>query len=170
AVQAASEQDDGELDAEQLEHRDRAYELVGELVGRGLLERLRRRGHALETLPELTLHPANIEVIRDYLSLDNGKREKANERAEAFYRKRVGKTVCDSFDSRFRLEQPDWWDDAEEWIYHLSHLKPGRSGISYAALFLDAWWWWDLYVKFEFCDQLLEYAERPRVSAVSPQL
>jgi broad-specificity NMP kinase len=170
AVQAASEQDDGELDAEQLEHRDRAYELVGELVGRGLLERLRRRGTALDTLPELTLHPANIEVIRDYLSLDNGKREKANERAEAFYRKRVGKTVCDSFDSRFRMEQPDWWDDAEEWIYHLSHLKPGRSGISYAALFLDAWWWWDLYVKFEFCDQLLEYAERPRVSAVSPQL
>jgi Domain of unknown function (DUF4062)/ATPase family associated with various cellular activities (AAA) len=170
AVEVATDQDDGDLDAEQLEHRDRAYELVRELVGRGLLERLRRRGAALDTPEELTLHPANVQVIRDYLSLDDRKREKANERAEAFYRKRVGKTVCDSFDSRFRMEQPDWWDDAEEWIYHLSHLKPGRSGISYAALFLDAWWWWDLYVKFEFCDQLLDYAERPRVSAVSPQL
>jgi hypothetical protein len=170
AVEAASEQDDAKLDAQQLEHRDRAYELVGELVGRGLLERLRRRGTALDTLPELTLHPANIEVIRDYLSLDNGKREKANERAEAFYRKRVGDTVCDSFDSRFRMEQPGWWDDAEEWIYHLSQIDPGRSGISYAMLFLDAWWWWDLYVKFDFCDQLLNYAERPRVKAASPQL
>jgi hypothetical protein len=170
AVEAATEQDDGELDAEQLEHRDRAYELVGELVGRGLLEWLRRRGAALGTPPELTLHPANVQVIRDYLPLDDQKRQKANERAEAFYRKRVGETVCGSFDSRFRMEQPDWWDNAEEWIYHLSHLKPGRAGISYAALFLDAWWWWDLYVKFDFCDQLLDYAERPRVRAVSPKL
>ena len=37
-------------------------------------------------------------------------------------------------------------------------------------LFLDAWWWWDLYVKFDFCDQLLDYAERPRVRVASPQL
>jgi Domain of unknown function (DUF4062) len=170
AVEAATERDDGELDAEQREHRDRADELVAELVGRGLLQRLRRRGAPLDTPDELTLHPANLEVIRDYLTLDDGQREKANERGEAFYRKRVGNTVCDSFDSRFRMEQPGWWDDAEEWIYHLSQIDPGRSGISYAMLFLDAWWWWDLYVKFDFCDQLLNYAERPRVKAASPQL
>jgi hypothetical protein len=172
AVEAATQQDDGELDAELREHRDRAYELVGELVGRGLLERLRRRGAALDTPEELTLHPANLQVIRDYLTLDDGQREKANERAEAFYRKRVGNTVCDSFDSRFRMERSGWWDDAEEWIYHLSQLKRGRrrSGISYAVVFLDAWWWWDLYVKFDFCDQVLNYAERPRVVAANPQL
>jgi hypothetical protein len=170
AVEAATEQDDGELDAEQLDHRDRAYVLVGELVGRGLLERLRRRGAALDTPHELTLHPANLQDSRNYLSLDDRSREMANERAEAFYRKRVGNTVCDSFDSRFRMEQSGWWDDAEEWIYHLSQIDPGRSGISYAVLFLDAWWWWDLYVKFDFCDQLLNYAERPRVRAASPQL
>jgi hypothetical protein len=170
AVEAATQQDDGELDAELSEHRDHAYVLVGELVGRGLLERLRRRGAPLGTPEELTLHPANLQVIRDYRSLDDRQREMANERAEAFYRKRVGDTVCDSFDSRFRMEQPGWWDDAEEWIYHLSQIDPGRSGISYAMLFLDAWWWWDLYVKFDFCDQLLNYAERPRVKAASPQL
>ena len=100
AVHAATEKDDGELDAEQLEHRDRAYELVGELVDRGLLERLRRRGAPLDTPPELTLHPANVQVIRDYLPLDAGKRAQANERAEAFYRVRVGETVSGSFDSR----------------------------------------------------------------------
>jgi hypothetical protein len=170
AVHAATEEDDGELDAEQLEHRDRAYELVGELVGRGLLERLRRRGAALGTPPELTLHPAKVQVIRDYLPLDDGNREKANERAEAFYRVRVGETVSGSFDSRSRMEQPDWWDDAEEWIYHVGHVTPGRAVIAFTALFLDAWWWWDLYVKFDFCDQLLDFAERPRVRAVSPQM
>jgi hypothetical protein len=170
AVEAATQQDAGELDAEQLKHRHRAIKLVAELVGRGLLERLRRRGAALGTLEELTLHPANLQVIRDYRPLDDGRRKMANERAEEFYRKRVGNTVCDSFDSRFRMEQPGWWDDAEEWIYHLSQIDPGRSGISYAMLFLDAWWWWDLYVKFDFCDQLLNYAERPRVKAASPQL
>jgi hypothetical protein len=169
AVEAATEKDDGELDAKQRKHRGRAYKLVGDLVDRGLLERLRRRGAPLDTPPELTLHPANVQVIRDYLPLEDRKRD-AFKRAEAFYRKRVGETVCGSFDSRFRMEQPDWWDDVEEWIYHLGHLEPGRAGISYAALFLDAWWWWDLYVKFDFCDQLLDYAERPRVRAVNPQM
>ena len=168
AVKAATEQV-GELDAKQRKHRGRAYKLVSELVGRGLLERLRRRGSPLDTPPELTLHPANVQVIRDYLPLEDRKRD-AFKRAEAFYRKRVGETVCESFDSRFRMEQLDWWDDVEEWIYHLGHLEPRRAGVSYAALFLDAWWWWDLYVKFDFCDQLLDYADRPRVKAVSPQM
>jgi Domain of unknown function (DUF4062)/ATPase family associated with various cellular activities (AAA) len=170
AVHAGTEENDEKLDAEQLEHRDRAYELVGELVGRGLLERLRRRGAALGTPPELTLHPTKVQVIHDYLPLDPDKREKANERTEAFYRKRVGETVSGSFDSRFRMEQPAWWDDAEEWIYHLGHVAPGRAGISYAALFLDAYWWWDVYVRVDFCDKLLDYAERPRVRAVSRQM
>jgi hypothetical protein len=168
AVKAATEQV-GELDAKQRKHRGRAYKLVSELVGRGLLERLRRRGAPLDTPPELTLHPANVQVIRDYLPLEDRKRD-AFKRAEAFYRKRVGETVCESFDSRFRMEQLDWWDDVEEWIYHLGHLEPRRAGVSYAALFLDAWWWWDLYVKFDFCDQLLDYADRPRVKAVNPQM
>jgi hypothetical protein len=170
AATEEDDEDDKKYKAELLEHRVRAYKRVGELIDRGLLERLRRRGTVLGTAEELTLHPANIEVIRHYLPLDKDQREKAHERAEAFYRKRIDNTVSGSFDSRFRMEQPDWWDDAEEWIYHLSRVEPDRAGISYAALFLDAWWWWDLYVKFDFCDQLLEYAERPQVLKDSPQI
>ncbi len=43
-----------------------------------------------------------------------------------------------SFDSHFRMEADIWWDDVEEWIYHLGHINPEKIGASYAALFLDA--------------------------------
>ena len=164
-------EDEDPDDADEQDPVARAYALVAELVRRGLLERLPRPGASRdESRTLLTIHPANVRVIHDYLPLTEDRRAEGHARAEAFYRVLVGEAVSGSFDSRFRMEKDAWWDDVEEWIYHLGHIARDQAGMAYATLFLDAYWWWDLYVSFDFCDQLLEYARRPRVRAVSPDM
>jgi Domain of unknown function (DUF4062) len=162
-----AEEDERQLDADEQAHLDEAYDLVGELVDRGLLERMPRQGAGRDEPELLTLHPANVRVIHDYLPLDEEKRDEGHARAEAFYRARVGQAVSGSFDSRFRMESSAWWDDVEQWIYHLGHTTPDQAGISFTTLIMDACWWWDLYIEFDSCGKLLEYASRPRVQAIS---
>jgi hypothetical protein len=156
-------------DADEQGHLDQADELVAELVGRGLLERLPRLGTGPDggSCELLTLHPANVRAIAKHLPLTDEQRAEGHVRAESFYRAAVGQAVSGSFESRFRMETAAWWDATEEWLYHFSHITPGQAAISYTTLFLDAWWWWDRYVRFDFCDKLLHYAKRPRVQAVS---
>jgi Domain of unknown function (DUF4062) len=171
AIAIATAEDDSDLDDDQLSHRDEADDLVSELVDRGLLERVSKPGPAGENSPSLlTLHPANVRVIHDRLPLTPERRREGHARAEAFYRALVGEAVSGSFDDRFRMEDDIWWERAEEWIYHFSHITPDRAGIAFATLFLDAYWWWDLYVRFDFCDRLLDYARRPRVQAMSSEM
>jgi hypothetical protein len=162
---------DSDLNAGQLRRRAGAARLIRELVGRGLLERMTRpgpRGEHPRSL--LTLHPANVRAIHEHLPLTDELRDEGHARAEAFYRALVGEAVSGSFDARFRMENDIWWERAEEWIYHFGHITPDRAGIAFATLFLDAYWWWDLYVRFDFCDRLLDYARRPRVEVVSPEM
>ena len=163
--------DERELDAGEQAHLSNADDLVAELVGRGLLERMPRQAATREE-PELllTIHPANVRILHDYLPLDEDKRAEAHARAEAFYRAQVGQAISGSFDSRFRMERQEWWEDVEQWIYHLGHTAPDQAGISFATLFMDAYWWWDLYVEFDICGKLLDYANRPRVQTVSAEM
>lgn len=171
SIAVATPEDRKELGAEDQGHLRNGYGLVAELVGRGLLERMPRTTAGRDGCAELvTLHPANVRVIRDCLQPDGEKQAEGHVRAEAFYRARIGEAVSGSFDSRFRMESGDWWDDVEEWIYHLGHMTPGEAGVSFATLFMDAYWWWDLYVEFDFCEKLLDYGHRPRVQAVSAEM
>jgi hypothetical protein len=170
AIIIATAEDESELDDGQREHRDKADELVAELVRRGLLERLPRQGADPDKPLELTLHPANVRAIHDYLPLSEEKSIEGHARAEAFYRARVGQALGGSLSDRFRMENDAWWDDTEEWLYHFGHLAPGQAGITFAVLFLEAYWWWDSYIEWDTCARLLDYASRPRVQAVSPQM
>jgi energy-coupling factor transporter ATP-binding protein EcfA2 len=173
AIAIATAKDD-ELDADQQEHRDTALDLVAELVGRGLLERLPRtrtgQGSQAGGSELLTLHPANARAIHERLPLTDENKREGHTRAEAYYRKLVGQAVSGAYDSRFRMEKEAWWDDAEEWFYHSGHVAPGQAAIGLATLFFDASWWWDLYLRFVFCDKLLNYADRPRVQAISSDM
>jgi hypothetical protein len=180
-VTAEDDDDDDDNDDDQ-EHRNRASALVAELVSHGLLERYPRiRPAGADSAPELgnpelrppellTLHSMKIPVIRECVPLSEERCTEGHARAEAFYHQRIGDALMGSFDSRFRMEDGTWWDDVEEWIYHLGHLKDAAAGLSYATLFLDAFWWWDLYVPFEFCGKLLAYGHRPLVRATSPDM
>ncbi len=165
-----AEADERQLGIDEQAHLDNAYILVRELVKRGLLERMPRQDASRNEPELLTLHPANVRVIRDYLPLTPDRRAEGHARAEAFYRTRVEEAVSGSFDSHFRMESGDWWDNVGEWIYHLGHTTPHQADISFATLFMDACWWWDLYVKSDVCDKLLEYGQRPRVQAVRTKM
>lgn len=169
--------DEEEEEDEGAQSRDRADSLVAELIGRGLLERyprLRpgRPGPAAGGKPPdlLTLHSTKRAVIAAYLPLTPDQRAAAHARAEAFYRARMGESVSASFDAHFRLEDESWWDDAQEWFYHLGHVAPGRAGVGYATLFLEEFYWWDLYVPSDLCTRLLAYGSRPLVRVISPDM
>jgi Domain of unknown function (DUF4062)/AAA ATPase domain len=162
---------------EDQKHRNRATALVAELVSRALLERSPRirpaaaaPGEASSPEPLLTLHATKIPMIRECLPLTCPQRKEGHIRAEAFYHRLIGEALMGSFDSRFRMEDDTWWEDVEEWIYHLAHLPARQADLAYAALFLDAFWWWDLYIPFEFCGKLLAYGHRPLVRRTSPNM
>jgi hypothetical protein len=150
---------------------------VAELVKRGLIERpfefLSTR-HALGPLTtlnqRLTVHPEKLAVIQDCLPLSNEERRDAHARAEFFYRHAIGVAISGSFASRFRMEDPSWWDNVEEWLFHLGHINPEKAAPYYATVFLDAFWWWDEYMPFDFCDRFLTYGDRPRVRAMSSKM
>jgi len=176
AVRLATTEEQDE-DAAGADPRDRADGLVAELVGRGLLERYPRlragwsSSAADGRSPELlTLHSTKRAIIGDHLPLTAERRAEGHARAEAFYRSRIGESVGGSFESHFRLEDEAWWDDAQEWFYHLGHIDPAKAGISFATLFLDEFSWWDAYVPSDLCASLLAYGERPLVRAISPDM
>jgi Domain of unknown function (DUF4062) len=171
AAVAVATAEENDLDVDQLACRDQADDLLAELVERGLLERISRQGQAGKgAAPLLTLHPASARVIHDHLPLTAERRAAGHARAEAFYRTRIGAAVGGTFEERFRLEDGGWWDHAEEWTYHFSHMAPDRAGITFAALFFEAYWWWDVYTGSGFSGRLLEFAQRPRVQAISPEM
>jgi Domain of unknown function (DUF4062) len=170
------EDEDEEQQERNREHRERAGGLVAELEGRGLLERELRVGRAArgqwrsraEPTPLLTLHSTKRQVIAGHLHVSPDQWKAGHTRAEAFYRARIGQALSGSFDSHFRMEDGSWWDDVEEWIYHLGHIDPARARTSYATLFLDTFWWWDLYVfsTTDFCGRLVAYGDRPLVQGI----
>jgi Domain of unknown function (DUF4062) len=158
------------------EHRDRAARLVAELAGRGLLERQSRLrppggpGSRPAAAPQelLTLHSTKRRIIQDELPLTADERAAGHMRAEAFYRARTGQAAGEVSDTRLELEDPAWWDDVEEWIYHLGQMDPAQATASYVTLFLDAFWWWDLYTPSDsqFSRRLLADASYPLIRAV----
>ncbi|MGH3848151.1 MAG: hypothetical protein ACRDRT_00295, partial [Pseudonocardiaceae bacterium] len=85
--------------------------------------------------------------------------------ARFYYRRLMNPEIYDSpakqdvaggYGSWFLYENSQWQSDKKEWLYHL-----GRSGtqvetlLEFARVFLDAFWWWGMYMHFEFCDHLV---------------
>lgn len=66
------------------------------------------------------------------------------------------KGVAGGYGSWFLYENSQWQRDKKEWLYHL-----GRSGtqvetlLEFTRVFLDAFWWWGMYMHFDFCDDLV---------------
>jgi Domain of unknown function (DUF4062) len=171
--------DDENSDAQEAHRVDM---LVAELVGRGLLERSPRirpaqwpasgpaPDPAARSAEPLTLHSTKRKIIQDYLPLSPEQCTEGHARAEAFYRAKIGAAVMDSFSERFRMEDDLWWDDVEEWLYHLGDTESERASVSFATLFFNAFWWWDVYVESGFCESLLAYGRRPLVQAISREM
>lgn len=173
------EDDDESSDAEEAARVDL---LVAELVGRGLLEHSPRikpaqwpasgpaPDPAARAAEPLTLHSTKRKIIQDYLPLTPAQSAEGHARAEAFYRAKIGAAVMDSFSERFRMEDDLWWENVEEWLYHLGDTESQRASVSFATLFFDAFWWWDIFAESGFCKSLLAYGRRPLVQANSREM
>jgi hypothetical protein len=64
----------------------------------------------------------------------------------------------------YKLESLDWQALAREWLYHMSRLnRPDVREvveIAFVRVFLQTFWWWGCYVRYDYCEQLLNDWER----------
>ncbi|MGJ7441688.1 hypothetical protein ACR80Q_11590 [Aquipuribacter sp. MA13-6] len=87
-----------------------------------------------------------------------------HELAEAHYRtvlkkdQEDSKGVVRSYGDWYLTESPEWQQKQREWLYHAAHVGESRRKevvLEAATLFLDAFWWWGMYLHYDFCDRLL---------------
>jgi hypothetical protein len=64
----------------------------------------------------------------------------------------------------YKLESLDWQALACEWLYHMSRLNRPEVRevveIAFVRVFLQTFWWWGCYVRYDYCAQLLNDWER----------
>ena len=71
----------------------------------------------------------------------------------------------DSYGSWYRFEDPNWQESKREWLRHsgLAHDRAFVARARFTLVFLEAFWWWGVYVPFPFMRRLLD--DWARVSA-----
>jgi hypothetical protein len=77
-----------------------------------------------------------------------------------------------SYGSWFRYEDPGWQLLKQEWLHHLS-CGPEHSAatrLPFARVFLDAFWWWGVYVPLEFCSRVIDDLEHVASAPEDAQL
>ncbi|MER7168408.1 AAA family ATPase [Micromonospora sp. NPDC000207] len=86
-------------------------------------------------------------------------------RAATYYYDRIrlieGKTTT-AYGSWFKYEDVVWQTYETEWLAHSAELVDERhlARTRFVLLFLEAFWWWGVYVDFSFCRQLLDSWQR----------
>ncbi|MDM4719627.1 hypothetical protein QTQ03_08525 [Micromonospora sp. WMMA1363] len=62
------------------------------------------------------------------------------------------------YGSWLKYENPVWQMYETDWLFHSAQLSDERplTRAQFVVLFMEAFWWWGLYVDFPFCHQLLE--------------
>jgi hypothetical protein len=82
--------------------------------------------------------------------------------AENYYQRLVDEDGTWSYGSWYAYEKPEWQRAKREWVYHTAR-QPARRKVArlqFAHLFLDAFWWWGLYMPFDFCEEIV--SDMPR--------
>ncbi|WFE23530.1 hypothetical protein O7621_09765 [Solwaraspora sp. WMMD937] len=62
------------------------------------------------------------------------------------------------YGSWLKYENPTWQMCESDWLFHSAQLPDERSltRTQFVVLFMEAFWWWGLYIDFPFCHRLLE--------------
>jgi hypothetical protein len=85
------------------------------------------------------------------------------ERLEALLRSRVRGGAESGVAAWYRLEDLTWQDDALTWLYVLPKVSPELARLALTGVYLDALWWWGMYVDFPLTQRLLTIARRERL-------
>ena len=69
-----------------------------------------------------------------------------------------------SYKQLYKLESPKWQALAREWFHHASRLEQEdareAARVAFIRSFLQTFWWWGCYVRYDFCEELLIDWER----------
>lgn len=64
-----------------------------------------------------------------------------------------------SYMQLYKLESPKWQALAREWFHHASRLERDdareAARLAFVRVFLQTFWWWGCYVRYDFCEELL---------------
>jgi hypothetical protein len=59
----------------------------------------------------------------------------------------------------YKLESHSWQALAREWLHHMSYLDRPEwrefAEMAFVRVFLQTFWWWRCYIKYDYCDDLL---------------
>ncbi|MFG1884934.1 hypothetical protein [Micromonospora sp. NPDC049102] len=152
--------------------------LVFILAGEDLASTPERVGHAVQRIEHLGLidplpvagrfrlhdfiRPSMSEALREF---QPDRWTHIHRRAATYYYERImsleDKTST-VYGSWFKYENVVWQMYEAEWLSHSAQLVNERevARAQFIVLFLEAFWWWGLYVDFSFCRQLLDSWQR----------
>jgi hypothetical protein len=69
-----------------------------------------------------------------------------------------------SYMQLYKLESPKWQALAREWFHHASGLERDdareAARLAFVRVFLQTFWWWGCYVRYDFCNELVTDWER----------
>jgi hypothetical protein len=85
------------------------------------------------------------------------------ERLETLYRSRVRGGTESGIVAWYRMEDLAWQDDVLTWLYVLPNVSPEIARLALAGVYLDALWWWGMFVEFPLIQRLLVIARRERL-------
>ncbi|WP_204943453.1 AAA family ATPase [Micromonospora luteifusca] len=108
------------------------------------------------------IRPSMSEALREF---QPERWTHIHRRAAAYYYERImsleDKTST-VYGSWFKYENVEWQMYEAEWLSHSAQLVDEREVVraQFIVLFLEAFWWWALYVDFSFCHQLLDSWQR----------
>jgi hypothetical protein len=118
--------------------------------------------------PPYTMHRTIAEFVR--MKLPEAERHKLHKRAADYYRRWL-RQYDEKERSRgdylyqYRYEEPEWQSAMDDYLYHLGRSgDPMTTGVSFAGIYFDAFWWWGCHTDFPFCTRLLKQASLKRLS------
>jgi hypothetical protein len=119
----------------------------------------------------LRIHPYVRKSLLDRMArLDAERLHTLHERAAEYYGGRL--TATRNYGSMFNYEDPGWQRDKRAWLYHLAHASNEevrrKALLECSRVFLDAFWWWGSYIRFDFCDQIVDDLDRLAQSCRAP--
>ena len=162
---------DGRLLAELINPANPDEEAVGEIIAK--LSGLRM----LHQVPALSGRPSDRFRLHEFIRQSVALRVQASTPGEwqrlqlvtaEHYFRRLKDWETEPYDSHgawYRFEDPEWQEDKREWLRH-SGLALDRAFVAraqFTLVFLEAFWWWGVYLSFPFMRRMLD--DWARVSA-----
>lgn len=125
---------------------------------------------AAATRESYSIHPTIAEYIREQ-KVQPGELQRLHLAAAAYYSGRLTalehayQLEPQGYERWYLYEQREWQSAKEGWLYHLARADERRQMmIAFLRTWFDGFWWWGVFLDFEFCEQLLhEWGQRKLV-------